>query len=151
MAGGGPHEKGNYWIGVIIDAPRSMIYLGDSQEYAPDNWVIKMIRWFMQGVFQQDFSIHTLESSVQPGNWSCGEYSINIVAHHFLPETYPLPGSQDVDASDHQTHLFKAALKVIWELVCLHIFLAVFRPNVSSHRTLYQSKYAQAKRREGVI
>jgi hypothetical protein len=134
MAGGAPHEKGNHWIGAIVDAPRSMIFLSDSLHNAPDNRVIDMITWFVQGVFQQDFTIHTLETSVQPGNWSCGEYSVNMVAHHFLPEMYPLPGSKDVDAADHRSRLFKAALKLLQQLVSLHTVLTFFRPDISLHR-----------------
>jgi len=123
MLGGSPHEQGNHWIGIVIDAPKSTIYIGDSQQNLPDNQVIDMLQWFLKGAFPQDFTIWTLKCSVQPGNWSCGEYSVNIVTHHFNPEQYPLPGPELADAIEHWIHLFKAALKPIWELAGWPTFL----------------------------
>lgn len=134
MAGGGPHEKGNHWIGVVIDAARSIIHVGDSQEYPPHPQVIEMIRWFLQGVSQQVFSIQSLPSSVQPGNWSCGEYSVNMVAHYFLPDIYRFPGSRDIDATEHRIGLFKDAVDIIRQLVRRHNLLPAFRTEVLSSR-----------------
>jgi len=34
-----------------------------------------------------------------------------------------------VEATEHQTHLFKAALRAIWQLVCLLIVLSAFTTN----------------------
>jgi len=57
MVGGGLHERGNHWISVVIDAPKSMIYIGDSQQNLPDEQVIDMLQWFLKGAFPQDFMI----------------------------------------------------------------------------------------------
>jgi len=57
MVGGGPHEQGNHWIGVVIDAPKSTIYIGDSQQNLPDEQVIDVLQWFLKGAFPQDFAI----------------------------------------------------------------------------------------------
>jgi len=122
MVGGGPHKQGNHWIGIVIDTPKSTIYIGDSQQNLPDKQVIDMLQWFLKGVFPQDFAIQTLKCSVQHGNWSCGKYSVNMVTHHFDSVQYPLPGPELVDATEHRICLFKAALKLIQELVGWPIF-----------------------------
>jgi len=101
MVWGGLHERENHWIGIVIDAPKSTIYIGNSQQNLPDEQVINMLQWFLKGAFPQDFAIRTLKCSIQPRNWSCGEYSVNMVTHHFDPVQYPLPGPKLVDATAH--------------------------------------------------
>jgi hypothetical protein len=126
MAGAGLQQQGNHWIGMVIDAPASTIFIGDSQEYLPSPHVISMINWFLECVFPHQFSIKTLASSMQPRNWSCSEYSINMITHHFLLEEYPLPGSTPVKADDHQIHLFHDALKIVENIVGLFLHHSVF-------------------------
>jgi len=46
-----------------------------------------------------------------------------MVTHHFDPEQYPLLGPELADAMEHQIHLFKAALKLIQELIGQSTFL----------------------------
>ena len=123
MVGGSSHKWGNHWISVVIDTPKFTIYIGDSQKNLPDKQVIDMLQWFLKGAFPQDFAIRTLKCSVQPRNWSCGEYSVNIVTHHFDPVQYPLLGPELADATEHWIRLFKAALKLIRELVGWPTFL----------------------------
>jgi len=46
-----------------------------------------------------------------------------MVAHYFDPVQYPLLGPKLADATEHWIRLFKAALKLIWELVGWPTFL----------------------------
>ena len=118
LAGAGPHTQGNHWIGVVIDARTSTISFGDSLYTEPHNEVVTMTRWFLEPAFQHVFSIDRLPSSRQPGNWSCGDYSVNMVAHNLLPDRYPLVGSRETDAMEHRIHLFRRALTMVQDLVC---------------------------------
>jgi hypothetical protein len=113
MAGGGAQEQGNHWIGVVIDTRTSTIHIGDSLDNPPDDGVVRMIKWFLNPVFPCEFAVCNLKCSLQPGNWSCGDYAINMIAHYFMPEKYPLAGSEVEDAITHRTKLFRAALKIL--------------------------------------
>jgi hypothetical protein len=119
IAGGCPSERGNHWIGVVIDACLSTIYIGDSLGNPHDEAVIHMIKWFLAPVFSRDFAVRSLAYSIQPGTWSCGDYSVNMIAHHFNPEKYPLIGDKDKDAVEHRMQLFHAAFNTLRELVCI--------------------------------
>ena len=44
MLRGSPHKRESHWIGVVLDAPKSTIYIGDSQQNLPDNQVINMLQ-----------------------------------------------------------------------------------------------------------
>ena len=113
MAGGGAQEQGNHWIGVVVDTQTSTIYIGDSLDHPSDDGVVGMVKWFLNPVFSRDFSVRNLECSLQPGNWSCGDYTVNMIAHYFMPEKYPLAGCEVEDAITHRTNLFRAALKIL--------------------------------------
>ena len=130
IAGGGPHEQGNHWVGVVIDAPASTIYLGDSLGNPPDDEVLNMVKWFLTGVFTHNFSVRPLQSPIQPVNWSCGDFAVNMIAHQLLPEKYPLHGTHVDDAVCHRTQLFHRAFKTIRELVCLFTPFDLVQPRL---------------------
>ena len=117
LAGAGPHAQGNHWIGIVINARKSTILIGDSLNMDPHPDVIKMLKWFLAPAVQGSFSTLRLQSSPQPGTWSCGDYAVNMVAHYLLPDAYPLVGSLADDAIEHRRQLFRRALKVVKELV----------------------------------
>jgi len=54
MVGGGPHKQENHWIGIVIDALKSTIYIAHSQQNLPDKQVIDMLQWFLKGASQSD-------------------------------------------------------------------------------------------------
>jgi Ulp1 protease family, C-terminal catalytic domain len=118
MAGGGPNAQGNHWIGIVIDAHTSTIYIGDSLDNPPHSEVVAMIKWFVHRSFNHDFTIRNPKISTQPVSWSCGDYAVNMVAHNLLPQIYPLAGPDPDDPIRHRSHLFHAAFAKVQELVC---------------------------------
>jgi len=89
------HVNDNHWIEIAIDVSLQDLLYGDPAQLPINSRIVSALRWFLSqhipslppdqlddGVLpcpEQSFSIDT---------WSCGIYSFNGLAHHFLK--YPL-------------------------------------------------------------
>ena len=66
LAGGGPQEQGNHWIGTVIDLEASTIAIGDSLGNPANSTIVKMLKWFVKHISPVKFSIRKLLTHIQP-------------------------------------------------------------------------------------
>jgi hypothetical protein len=84
-----------HWIAVVVDAKNDRILYGDpfqpnSSPINPDAETIHALEWWASFHTGRRFVVGSLAISHQQDDYNCGILSHNALAHHFLPEQYPL-------------------------------------------------------------
>lgn len=109
VAGAGlpiPPQVGNHWVAAVIDGENREMWLGDSMGKPPHKTVIQMLDWWLRPAFHTRFSVRHLPCHRQQTSWNCGDRSINMIAHHFDPEQFPLIGNRESDEIQNRLELF---------------------------------------------
>ena len=99
-------RTGNHWVATVLDIPTQTIWYGDSLDHPPHQSVLEHLRLWMHTTFPMTFRVHILQHHLQPGDWMCGDYAINMIAHYLLPEKYPLVGPTHADAVGNRRLMF---------------------------------------------
>ena len=106
-------HNGNHWIAVIINIPTLTIWYGDSLERLPHQNVIERITWWLESAFPKAFfRTRILQHHSQPGEWMCGDYAMNMIAHNVKPSTNPLVGPTFADAIAFRRQTFRRVLEI---------------------------------------
>ena len=94
--GGIFHVYGNHWIAIVIDVALQDLLYGDPAQLPANSRIISALRWFLSHHLPSlppdqldDGVLQCPEQSFSTDTWSCGIYSFNGLAHHFLKQ-YPL-------------------------------------------------------------
>ncbi|KAG2365094.1 hypothetical protein BDR07DRAFT_1556169 [Suillus spraguei] len=84
----------NHWLSLVINSSSHLIYFGDSfgRHEAPD-LIHHAVEWWLALHTSVLFEWQPLACTRQQDRYSCGILAINAIAHHFLPESYPLLSS----------------------------------------------------------
>jgi hypothetical protein len=112
-------EHGNHWVAIVIDAEKTIIWYGDSLGNTPCRRVVEMVRWWLRPAFREKFALRLLKYNKQSTSWSCGDRAMNMIAHHFDPETFPLIGQRKEDAIHNRFHHLFSIVDQIRLVVCI--------------------------------
>ncbi|KAG2362564.1 hypothetical protein BDR07DRAFT_1222869, partial [Suillus spraguei] len=79
----------DHWVAVILDFKHDLILLGDSLDQS--KCVMKdVLECWTKHHSGCQFTVQPLAITHQQDTFLCGLLSFNALAHHFLPDSYPL-------------------------------------------------------------
>jgi hypothetical protein len=81
--------NGNHWVAVILDFKHDLILLGDLLDQNK-HAMTDILEWWTEHHSGCQFTVQPLAITHQQDIFSCGLLSFNALAHHFLPNLYPL-------------------------------------------------------------
>ncbi|TCD66295.1 hypothetical protein EIP91_001586 [Steccherinum ochraceum] len=116
----------NHWVAAVVDLEEMTISYGNSMEKRsalPQNLpVLGALEWWLGGHGIHGFLRVPMNMTLQGDGWSCGILSCNALAHHFLPNSYPLVETGDEDLG---------RLRMLQRILDLNELTAVDAPHVS--------------------
>jgi hypothetical protein len=110
--------EGNHWVAVVADWRNRRIWFGDSLGHPPDTSILDMLHWWLRPVSKERFLVHTLQCNKQEAEWSSGDHAINMIAHHFSPQEFPLLGGTLDDEICNRIWLLQYIIQEFRRLDC---------------------------------
>jgi hypothetical protein len=86
-----------HWVAVMLDFDGDQILYGDSMGNCIPKALREMFDWWTYHHTGRTFTHARLRICHQLDGFSCGLLAFNALGHHFLPETFPLIDTADVD------------------------------------------------------
>ncbi|KAF8182809.1 hypothetical protein K438DRAFT_2165669 [Mycena galopus ATCC 62051] len=113
-----------HWIAVVVDGKNDRILYGDplqpgSSPINPDAETIDALEWWTSFHTGRRFVVGGLAVPRQQDGHNCGILSHNALAHHFLPEQYPLIDVKGKGPAD-------ARLEMMMRIINRHIDVSPF-------------------------
>ena len=132
----------NHWTASNVDQTATIHYADPKGKAAP-SWLTAALEWWLSK-HREDITAWEwapLACSHQPNhdNHSCGILSVNVVAHHHLPNEYPLidPEHTSIARMELGIQVINHHVKMVCKLVfrisvcCLHMeFKGILRTNL---------------------
>ncbi|TFK83070.1 hypothetical protein K466DRAFT_499153 [Polyporus arcularius HHB13444] len=89
-----------HWVSICVDFPKSKIFYGDSMPgSSADPYIVEVLNWWISCHSEHAFTWEMMDITYQNDVVSCGLLSWNGLAHHLLPNEFPLiPASEVQDA-----------------------------------------------------
>ncbi|KAG1889658.1 uncharacterized protein F5891DRAFT_965318, partial [Suillus fuscotomentosus] len=123
----------NHWLSLVIDGSGHTIYFGDSFgcHEAPDS-ICHAVEWWLALHTPVLFVWQPLACTRQQDQYLCGILAVNAIAHHFLPETYPLllPDCNALDGARMQfgvaiidAHLRTLSVRISFFAICDYLLM----------------------------
>jgi hypothetical protein len=81
---------GNHWATLILDIERTSLFYADSYQLPPPSELRDVLSWWLQHHRAETFKWVKLPCSSQTDGFSCPIFSVNSIAHAFLPTSFPL-------------------------------------------------------------
>jgi hypothetical protein len=88
---------GDHWVAIALDFAQSVVWYGDSFGQEPVDEVTSVINWWTHHHTGYEFLYRKLKIASQKDGFSCGLIGPNALGHFYLPETYPLINTAQVD------------------------------------------------------
>ena len=98
--------KNTHWITVVVKYDSAEVLYGDSLGHHPDPHVMEVLNWWIQQHSDRSFEWRALDIARQDNEFSCGILSWNALAHHVLPDMYPLSGSSRHEVDGQRLTVF---------------------------------------------
>ncbi|KAG2157538.1 hypothetical protein DEU56DRAFT_720332, partial [Suillus clintonianus] len=103
----------NHWVAIILDFEHDLILLGNSLDQNKHCDIVKdILEWWTKHHSGRQFMVQPLAITCQQDIFSCGLLSFNALAHHLLPNSYPL-----IDA----VHVANGRLEIMLEVIKQHL------------------------------
>ncbi len=117
------NRNNTHWVAVVVDFTVSEVLVGDSLGDDPDPELVAVINWWLACHSTTAFSWKSLPITHQKDAHSCGALSWNALAHHLLPDDYPLSGHSRHDTDNLRMRaLLEIARQHLDAVSCCHHF-----------------------------
>ena len=81
----GQQSPSNHWCALIIDVNQHTLHYGDPMGSPPPAELVDVMSWWLGLSFTEGFTFRKLPITQQTDDRSCSVFTINALAHYFIP------------------------------------------------------------------